>query len=91
MAIVWEVAKKAEKSKDYYKLLCDFDKVLGLGLDEISKQEVKIPDEVQSLLSERRLAREEKDFKKSDELRDKIFELGFSVKDTKDGVVVEKI
>jgi cysteinyl-tRNA synthetase len=91
MSIVWEIAKKSEKSKDYFDLICDYDKVLGLGLENVSKQEIIIPDEVQSLLNERKLARENKDFKKSDELREKISVLGYSVKDTKDGMVVEKM
>ena len=48
------------------------------------------PPEVQSLLDERAAARTAKDWKKSDEFRDKIAALGWLVKDTKDGQKVAK-
>ena len=40
---------------------------------------------MRSLLDERATARATKQWKKSDELRDQIAELGWEVKDTKDG------
>ncbi len=43
------------------------------------------PREVTQLATERQQARHDKDFKRSDELRDKIAELGWEVRDTKDG------
>jgi cysteinyl-tRNA synthetase len=49
-----------------------------------------IPPEVQSLLDERASVRAAKDWKKSDELRDKIAALGWLLKDTKDGQKVLK-
>jgi len=42
------------------------------------------------LADERFLARKNKDWAKSDELRDKIAELGYIVKDAKDGYNLEK-
>lgn len=58
--------------------------LLGLGL-EAQQPEVEIPENVQELLSERQTARENKDFAKSDQLRDQIAKLGFIVLDTPDG------
>ena len=49
-----------------------------------------IPEEVVSLAEERKLARQTKDWAKSDELRDKIAELGFIIKDSKDGYEIIK-
>jgi len=43
------------------------------------------PREVIKLVLERQKAREQKNFKKSDELRDKIFKLGFNIEDTSEG------
>ena len=40
-----------------------------------------MPENVQILLEERKLARQNKDWKKADELRDQILKLGFAVKD----------
>jgi cysteinyl-tRNA synthetase len=50
-----------------------------------------IPAEIQSLLDERATARAAKDWKKSDDLRDKIAALGWQVKDTKDGQKLTKL
>ena len=44
-----------------------------------------VPHEVNRLLEERRFARDAKDWNRSDQLRDEIAALGWSVKDTKDG------
>ncbi len=66
----------------------EFDKVLGLKLDE--KKDVCIPESIQQLIIERNEAREKKDWGKSDDLRNKIEEQGFIVKDGPDGTKVLK-
>ncbi len=50
-----------------------------------------VPAEVQRLLDERAQVRQNKDFRRSDELRDAIAALGWAVKDTKDGQKVTKV
>ena len=50
----------------------------------------KISAEVLALLDERKAARTAKDWKKSDEVRDQIAALGWTVKDTKDGQKVTR-
>ena len=62
--------------------------VLGIKLQT---KEVKVSQEILNLAEERKQARDEKDFEKSDELRDKIKELGFEIKDVKDGYELVKI
>jgi cysteinyl-tRNA synthetase len=47
--------------------------------------EAGIPAEVQEILVRRAAARANKDWKASDTLRDELLELGWQVKDTKDG------
>ena len=47
--------------------------------------EIGVPSEVQILLEQRAAARNAKDWKLSDELREKILAAGWQVKDTKDG------
>jgi cysteinyl-tRNA synthetase len=49
-----------------------------------------IPAEVQQMLDERAAARKEKNFAKSDELRDAILAAGYIVKDTPDGQAVTR-
>jgi cysteinyl-tRNA synthetase len=50
-----------------------------------------IPDEILSLTKEREQARIDKDWARSDELRDKIKSLGYEVKDTDSGYKISKI
>ena len=55
------------------------------------KPETEIPEEIKKLIEERNVARQNKDWAKSDEIRDKITSNGYSIKDTKDGIIVEKM
>ncbi len=88
LALVWDILKDEKLSEDEKKaLVLDFDKVLGLKLDE--KNKFEIPEKVKKLLLERDKARENKDFEKSDKLRVEIESLGFEVKDTTEGTVLE--
>lgn len=92
LAVAFEVAKEHEKSNDYYLLLKKFDTVLSLNID-LKKQEekIKIPEEIKDILQERKEARDKKDFKTSDILRDKLKSLGYVVIDSKEGQKIEKI
>ena len=91
ISIVWEIAKEKEKSNDFYELIKKFDSVLSLDLDKNDKEDINIPEDIKLILNERKDARKNKDFAKSDELRDKLKELGYIVKDTKDGQIIEKV
>lgn len=85
LALVSDMINDKEVSgKDKLEMVKNFDRVLGLNL----KTTFEIPEEVQNLIKERDLARNAKDFAKSDELRAKIEEFGFEVKDTPEGTVV---
>ena len=53
--------------------------------------DIDVPKEIEELLAKRKEARENKDWTLSDKIRDEIKEKGYNVKDTKDGMTVEKI
>ena len=89
MSVVWEVVKNPSKSKQFAKLLKKFDMVLGLNIDEEDKTE-ELPQEIVELVKQRTAAREKKDWSKSDELRELIVSKGYIVKDSKDGMTVQK-
>lgn len=88
MSVVWEVAKNPVKSTKFAELLRKFDEVLGFKLD--SKEELELPDEVKKIVEERKIARENKEWAKSDELRDALNEMGYIVKDSKTGMEILK-
>lgn len=88
MSVVWEVAKNPVKSFKFAELLNKFDEVLGFKLSE--EQKIDLPEEIQKIIDERKIARDSKDWAKSDELRDLLQERGYVVKDTKDGMELLK-
>ncbi len=93
MGVVWEVVRNEKKSPKLAELLLKFDTILGLKIDEETKQDKvqdEIPEEILKLVEERNIARNNKDWAKSDELRDKIQEKGFKVIDSKEGTRIEK-
>ncbi|MFA6434369.1 MAG: cysteine--tRNA ligase [Elusimicrobiales bacterium] len=61
------------------------DEVLGLGLGKSAPEET-LPPELTALVEERRQARKNKDFKRSDELRKELLEKGVLVEDTPKGI-----
>ena len=96
MAVVSKMLKSDLSNEDKLATVLDFDKVLGLDLEKQMKLFNKIIDikslstEIQNLVKEREMARAEKDWKKSDELRDKIEDKGYLIKDTESGIQVFK-
>ena len=91
MSVVWNVIRYERKSKKLAELLLDFDKVLGLQIDKLEEDKIELPDEILQIIEKRKKARENKDWKLSDKLRDKLIALGYTVKDSKDGMQINKI
>ncbi len=96
MGIVWEIIRNSKQSKQFAELLLKFDNVLGLDLKNSEKyleasKNLELPQDIKELLEKRKQARIEKDWALSDKLRDELNKKGYSVKDTKDGMTVEKL
>jgi cysteinyl-tRNA synthetase len=89
MAVVQQLLKSDLSDDQKLATVLDFDRVLGLRLDQVNKEEA-IPAEIQALVEARTQARAEKNWSLSDRLRDQIQELGYFVQDTKDGMKVAK-
>ena len=91
LGIIWGMVRENAKSVDIYNLAVDFDRALGLGLDEVvedNEVEVVVPQNILDLCEQRLVARQSKNWAESDRLRDKINELGYNIKDTKEGYEV---
>ena len=73
----------AEEALKSLKALCG---VLGF----LTKEEDEIPAEISEMMKEREEARKNKDWKRSDELRDAMKDAGYIVEDTKNGQKVRK-
>jgi len=89
MAVIQETLKSDIPSTEKHATILDFDRVLGLSLDQVDKPQ-ELPAEVQKLVEARRRVREAKNWAESDRLRDEILALGYTVKDTRDGVKLIK-
>lgn len=76
--------------KETYALLGLFCKNPAEYLAKYAPKE-EIPAEVKALAEERKAARAEKNWAKSDELRDKLKELGYAVKDSKNGYELTRL
>jgi len=63
----------------------DWWKRINNVLDLETEAKVVVPAEVAQLAKDREAARREKNWRRSDELRDRIFALGWETRDTKDG------
>lgn len=84
LAAMWEMVRDQDIDQDdKAATLIAFDEVLGLDL--ASPPSFEIPDDVRKLAKKRRLARENENYDKADELRKKIKEKGFQVEDTDTG------
>ncbi|MGV8152286.1 MAG: cysteine--tRNA ligase [Candidatus Nanoarchaeia archaeon] len=87
LQVLWNMLRDKE-AQGKYQTIKEMDKVLGLDL--LKQEKINIPKEIQELLDKRQGARDKKDFKLSDELRDKIKALGYTVLDTKEGQKITK-
>lgn len=84
LGIVWTLLKMPRDRK-IYDAIIKFNQIFGFDFEGDI-----IPEEVQALAKQRWAAKQNRDFASADELRNKISQLGFSVKDTKDGYEIVK-
>jgi cysteinyl-tRNA synthetase len=90
LALMWTlIGDKKILPKEKYEILLDFDRVFGLCLGKIKK--IKVPQRVKELVKIREEYRKRNDFKKADEIREKIKEMGYWIEDTKEGPKVKKL
>jgi len=94
LAVVWELIKSNYPASAKLASLKKFDQVLGLELLQSVKRKalsVKLPEKITDLVHEREGFRKAGDFAAADEMRKKITDLGYEIKDTKEGPSVSKI
>ena len=93
VGLVFELAREAnaaldagrvgERGRDaLLQLIGDFD----AHLDVVRVEEPGLADEVERLIAEREAARKERDFSRSDKIRDELRQKGIVLEDSKDGV-----
>ena len=89
LAVVWDALKSNLSDGAKRTFLEEAEAVFALGLFR-SEELVAVPQEIAALMQARAAARSEKNFAESDRLRKAIEELGWLVKDGKDGAKAVK-
>ena len=87
LQILWNLIRD-KNAKGKYQTIKKMDSVLGLSL--LEKEKISISSNVKKLVEEREKYRKRKEWKKSDELRNKINKLGYVVEDKDGGYVLKK-
>src|SRR3989338_5398310 len=82
LQVLWKLVRD-EKAEGKYQTIKKIDEVFGLKL--LTREKIKIPKEIQKIIEEREKARKNKDWKKADELREKIKKFGYYINDKSDG------
>jgi cysteinyl-tRNA synthetase len=89
LAVALEVVAEAYRRGDrrIWRTLAGFDRVLGLELDRTrsAARTAATPPQVQAMIEERAAARKARNFKRADELRKRLEDMGYEVKDNRDG------
>jgi len=91
LATAWEMIRSKDYTlNDKKETLLKFDRFFGFNLKAIKTGSPEIPQEIIELSEERIKARENKNWKKSDEIRNLIEKKGFSIEDSKEGQKIKK-
>jgi len=93
LAAIFKLISKANKrslapSKEILEFLKEADEIFGFIFK--TKKEEKIPAKIKNLAAQREKYRQEKKWRKADQIRKKIENLGFQIKDTKEGPEIKK-
>lgn len=92
LAVAQELlADKSVASGEKLATIFKMDEVLGLDLKNARTKMLNIPKEANVLLKQREQARKNKDYKLSDELRQKLQDMGVEVQDTTQGQQAIKV
>lgn len=99
ITVVYDVVKAKMNDKTKLALLSDFDQVLSLNLttagkkllEESASVEAELERYINDKIAERAAAKKAKDFAKADAIREELLSKGIAIKDTREGVVWERV
>lgn len=91
LAKFYEIMNSELSLQEKLNTVMVFDSLTGLDLLNYEPADFEVPEEIIMLAEERYNAKLEKQWDVADLLRNKVKELGFEIKDTKDGYEINKI
>jgi len=89
LAVVQKLLKSDLRNKEKLDTVLDFDRILGLDLEDRMKKVIK-NELIERLKIRRQKAREEKNWEESDKLRDEMEKMGYVIEDTNEGQRIYK-
>lgn len=91
LADLWMLLKTEEVMPvQKLKALSTMDRILGLDVEKMEPETFQLDEETRRLLEEREEARREKNYTRSDEIRDLLKSRGYIIEDTPAGVRLKK-
>ncbi len=87
LQVLWRLVRD-EKAEGKLKTIEKMDRVFGLNL--LKKEKIVVPANIRALVKERENLRKNREWKKADEIRNKINKLGYILEDTEKGAAVKK-
>ena len=90
LTLIFEVLKLDCNDATKYKLISDFDKVLGLSLTVSNEVSFEDDTEILKKIEERNEAKKNKNFELADTIRNELLEMGIILKDTREGTTFER-
>lgn len=102
LSILWKLLKSSLSNRQKYRLLLEFDQVLGLGLVALSEADLPkeaevaivledLPKELQELFAKREAARAAKNFALADQLRQEFAAAGYQLLDQAQGAQIKRL
>jgi len=91
VGVVGQTVSSSIPDGEKYELLASWDAVLGLDLERMAREGFEVPGDVRALVEERDTARAARDYARSDELRDRLTEMGWEVMDSSQGTRVRPL
>ena len=95
ITLVYDVLKSDMSDAAKRAVIEDFDRVLSLDLLKEDAKDEGVDDEltafVEAKIAERAEAKKSRDFAKADAIRDELLAKGIAIKDTREGVVWERV
>ena len=89
LTTIYDVLKSDMNDYTKLKLINEFDTVLSLDLTKEETKEIANKEEIEELINERNIAKQNKDYAKADEIRNKLLDMGIIIKDTREGTIYE--
>ena len=91
LTVLYDVIKSELNNNTKIYLIDEFDSVLSLNLLKDSDLSLEFKEYIESMIKKRNKAKEDKNYKLADSIRDELLSKGVSLKDTREGTTFEII